>query len=67
MLDDPESRTTEAIRSVVASTGAAFRALELRDQLVRRARAAVDPAMLPEDAAAALHVAADLVATPEEA
>ena len=67
MLDDPESRTTEAIRSVVASTGAAFRALELRDQLVRRARAAVDPAMLPEDAAAALHVAVDLVATPEEA
>jgi geranylgeranyl diphosphate synthase, type I len=65
MLEDPETRTAEEVRAVVASTGAAFRALELRDSLVRRARAALDPALLPDVALAVLEQAADLIGAPE--
>jgi geranylgeranyl diphosphate synthase type I len=65
MLEDPETRTAEEVRAVIASTGAAFRALELRDSLVRRARAALDPSLLPESSLAALGQAADLVSAPE--
>jgi geranylgeranyl diphosphate synthase, type I len=66
MLQDPETRTAEEVRAVVASTGAAFRALELRDSLVRRARGALDASLLPEPALAALEQAADLIAAPED-
>jgi geranylgeranyl diphosphate synthase type I len=65
MLEDPETRTPEEVRAVVGSTGAAFRALELRDSLVRRARAALDPSLLPEAALAALEQAADVIGAPE--
>ncbi|MFL5768119.1 MAG: polyprenyl synthetase family protein, partial [Actinomycetota bacterium] len=65
MLEDPEARTPAEVRAVVASTGAAFRALELRDSLVRRARSALDPSLLPETALSALEQAADLVGAPE--
>jgi geranylgeranyl diphosphate synthase type I len=53
------------LEAIVASTGAAFRAAELRDELVARAKAELDPALLPEEASAALERVADLVAAPE--
>jgi geranylgeranyl diphosphate synthase, type I len=65
ILEDAEGRTADDVRAIVASTGAAFRALELRDTLVRRARGALDPGLLPEEVVLALEQAADLIGSPE--
>jgi geranylgeranyl diphosphate synthase type I len=62
---NPSARNPGDLLALVASTGAAFRAAELRDELVAQAREALDPSMLPEDAMRALERVADLIGSPE--
>ncbi|MDP9242103.1 MAG: polyprenyl synthetase family protein [Actinomycetota bacterium] len=62
---NPAARNPGDLLALVASTGAAFRAAELRDELVAQAREALDPSMIPEDAMRALERVADLIGSPE--
>jgi geranylgeranyl diphosphate synthase type I len=64
MLDAPGTSTDDVL-SIVASTGAAFRAAELRDELVRRSLSALDRSILPDEAGSALEGVALLIASPE--
>jgi geranylgeranyl diphosphate synthase type I len=64
ILRDPAARNPGDVVALVASTGAAFRAAELRDELVAQAREALEESMLPADALRALERVADLIASP---
>jgi geranylgeranyl diphosphate synthase type I len=65
ILENPGVRAPGDVEAIVASTGAAFRAAELRDELVARARAGLDPSVIPDQAMRALEGVAALVASPE--
>jgi geranylgeranyl diphosphate synthase type I len=60
ILQSPVGASTD-VEAIVASTGAAFRAAELAEELVARARAALDPSALPESVFRALTRVADLI------